>query len=86
METRTMATMDYDLDERILSIVARCPNQEIRPAKLGAELGISVEDACAQLCGLLAAVATAVGVGSSFRFDGDVMVFTFRPNFEKKAS
>jgi hypothetical protein len=72
---------DYDLDERILSIVANCPKQEIRPAKLGAKLGISLEDACAELCGLLA----AVGEGSSFRFDGDVMVFTFPPDFEKRA-
>ena len=71
----------YDLDERILSIVSKCPKHEIRPAKLGAELGISLEDACAELCGLL----SAVGEGSSFRFDGDVMVFTFPPDFEKRA-
>ena len=70
----------YDLDERILSIVSKCPAHEIRPAKL-AELGISLEDACAELCGLL----SAVGEGSSFRFDGDVMVFTFPPDFEKRA-
>ena len=70
-----------DLDERILSIVSECKNHEIRPAKLAAELGMSVDDACAQLCGLLA----AVGEGSSFEFQNQVMVFTFPPDFAKRA-
>jgi len=74
---------DYgDLDERILQIVQHCPKHEIRPARLAAELGISVEDASAELCGLL----KAVGEGSSFWFDeNQVMVFTFPPDFLKRA-
>lgn len=73
---------DFDLDERILSIVKACPNQVIRPSKLSATLGISIDDASAELCGLL----KAVGKGSSFTFDDEkVMVFQFPPDFERKA-
>ena len=72
----------YDLDERILSIVQQCNKHEIRPARLAAELGISLEDACAELCGLLA----AVGSGATFHFDNDqVMVFIFPSDFQRKA-
>jgi len=71
----------YDSDERILRIVEQCSDHEIRPARLAAELGISVEDASAELCGLL----RVVGEGSTFYFDGDVMVFTFPNDFQAKA-
>jgi hypothetical protein len=73
------------LQTRILSIVKSCPNLTIRPARLSQELGISVNDASAELCGLLA----AVGEGSTFHFEDvqgvKAMVFTFPPDFEKKA-
>lgn len=66
----------------------------IRPARLASELGeLSVNDACAELCGLMA----AVGQEASFTFEDiavgeesttqkqKVMVFRFPPNFEKLA-
>jgi hypothetical protein len=73
------------LQTRILSIVKSCPNLTIRPARLSQELGISVNDASAELCGLLA----AVGEGSTFHFEDvqgvKAMVFTYPPDFERKA-
>lgn len=75
------------LRTQILRIVRSSPEYTIRPARLAQELGISVTDASAELCGLL----QAVGEGSSFSFekttDGRVptMVFTFPPDFERKA-
>ena len=72
---------------QILQVVRASPNCTIRPARLAQELGISLTDASAELCGLL----QAVGEGSSFSFektsDGRVptMVFTFPPDFERKA-
>ena len=75
------------LRTQLLQVVRSSPNCTIRPARLAQELGISVTDASAELCGLL----QAVGEGSSFSFertlDGRVptMVFTFPPDFERKA-
>jgi hypothetical protein len=77
------------LDRRICEIIASLPNRTIRPARLAAELGFSVDDANAELCGLLAAVGGGED-GASFRFETvegqpNVMVFTFPPDFEKRA-
>lgn len=86
------------LRSKILSVVKSSsspssPGYTIRPARLSQELGISVTDASAELCGLL----KAVGEGSTFRFektaggnDGGgsfvhTMVFTFPPDFERRA-
>ena len=78
------------LDERILDLIATIPDRTIRPGRLAAEFGFSVEDASAELCGLLA----AVGEGATFRFERTTtttsnssnnnnhhltMVFTFHP-------
>lgn len=87
------------LDERIIAIIESIPDLTIRPGRLAAELGISVEDASAELCGLLAAVGGGSN-GATFRFEkqrndndnnngsgGEVltMVFTFPPDFRKRA-
>ena len=92
-----VVTAAAPLDQRILEIVHR--NRTIRPGLLAAELGLSVEDASAELCGLLAAVGGGPD-GATFRFeaiqpkeDGSTtsgikpvtMVFTFPPDFEKRA-
>ena len=58
-------TSSTPLQTRILQIVRSSPNYTIKPAKLSHELGISITDASAELCGLLA----AVGEGSSFHFE-----------------
>ena len=56
------------LDERILSVVCRARKEadgsglrRITPAHLSSELGLSVEDATRELCGLLAAVGSGAG-------------------------
>jgi hypothetical protein len=76
------------LDVKIIGIVKSLSDRSIRPARLATELGISVNDACAELCGLLAAVGGGQD-GASFRFEKvggqDVMVFEFPPDFEKRA-
>ena len=89
------------LDERVISVVQAAPDHTLRPARLASELGISVEDATAELCGLLRAVGGGEG-GASFKFeevgiDGDgtsdnaatqattTMSFTFPTNFEARA-
>jgi hypothetical protein len=76
------------LDERIINIVKTTPDRTIRPARLAAALGVSVNDACAELCGLLRAVGAGQD-GASFRFESvegqHVMVFTFPPDFERRA-
>ena len=79
------------LDDRIVQIIDSLPDRTIRPARLAAELGISVNDACAELCALLAAVGGGVD-GASFRFEklvedqqDVVMVFQFPPDFAKRA-
>eukprot|EP00526_Cylindrotheca_closterium_P008816 CAMPEP_0113606984 /NCGR_PEP_ID=MMETSP0017_2-20120614/3145_1 /TAXON_ID=2856 /ORGANISM="Cylindrotheca closterium" /LENGTH=514 /DNA_ID=CAMNT_0000515563 /DNA_START=166 /DNA_END=1707 /DNA_ORIENTATION=+ /assembly_acc=CAM_ASM_000147 len=73
------------LRSRILSIVKDSENYTIRPGKLSSELGISMDEANAELCGLL----KAVGKGSSFHFEDiggvNTMVFVFPPDFEKRA-
>lgn len=48
------------LDRRILNIVRASPNNTVRPARVASELGISFTDACAELCGLLAAVGEVI--------------------------
>jgi hypothetical protein len=95
MASLSMNTMESDAEERleteslrtrILKIVKSSKNHTIRPAKLSSELGISMDDANAELCGLL----KAVGIGSTFHFEDvngvNAMVFTFPPNFENKAA
>ncbi|GKY92885.1 hypothetical protein MPSEU_000257600 [Mayamaea pseudoterrestris] len=84
------------LDKRVIEVVQSCKEKTndnafiIRPARLAADLGISVEDACAELCGLL----TAVGGGEHgawFEFESlpkspqPVMVFYFPHDFAKRA-
>jgi hypothetical protein len=56
------------LDERVISVVRAAPRHTLRPARLASELGISVEDATAELCGLLRAVGGGEG-GASFIFE-----------------
>jgi len=78
-----------------LDIIASLPDRSIRPARLAAELGLSVEDASAELCGLLAAVGGGHD-GASFRFETSTavgaaatttttMVFDFPPDFAQRA-
>ncbi|CAJ1940412.1 unnamed protein product [Cylindrotheca closterium] len=78
-------TEDESLRSRIISIVKDSEKYTIRPARLSSELGISIDEANAELCGLL----KAVGKGSSFHFEdvGGVnsMVFIFPLDFEKRA-
>ena len=73
------------LRSRILDVVKSSKDLTIRPGRLSQELGLSINDASAELCGLL----KAVGPGSTFKFeeiDGiQTMVFTFPPDFEKLA-
>jgi hypothetical protein len=73
------------LRTRILNVVKSSPNLTIRPSRVSQELGLSINDASAELCGLL----KVVGEGSTFKFedfDGvKGMVFTFPPDFESKA-
>jgi hypothetical protein len=92
------------LDQRILETVKGCPKDDaqqylVRPARLSAELGLSIEDATAELCGLLAAVGGGHD-GASFKFEtttskdpttgattGQVatMLFTFPHDFATRA-
>jgi len=80
------------LDTKILESVRRAPDLKIRPARLASELGISIEDATAELCGLL----RAVGSTATFTFEvletsintsrtTTTMVFQFPNDFERKA-
>ena len=55
-------------DERVIAVVRAAPNHTLRPARLSSELGISVEDATAELCGLLRAVGGGEG-GATFTFE-----------------
>lgn len=74
------------LDERILELVAKSPDK-VYPTRLVTELGLSHEDASAELCGLL----SAVGAGSSFHFEvvdesnTKVMCFSFPHDFQARA-
>ena len=88
------------LDQRILELVTSCEKSpegfyRIKPARLSAELGISVEDATAELCGLLATVGGGHD-GASFSFETVpgaengpsktmTMVFSFPPDVQKRA-
>jgi hypothetical protein len=73
------------LRTKILEIVKDSPNHIIRPSTLSNKLGISLNDANAELCALL----QVVGEGSSFHFETEgtvkVMVFEFPPDFEGRA-
>ncbi len=77
------------LDLRVLEAVKGVPDHKIKPAVLASRLGISIEDASAELCGLL----RAVGSSATFSFESiDVpggttttMVFHFPIDFEQKA-
>ena len=72
------------LDECILELVAKNPDK-VYPTRLVTELGLSHDDASAELCGLL----KAVGSGASFHFEhlenGVVMCFSFPPDFRQRA-
>jgi hypothetical protein len=89
-EHQQQQQQQFPLDVRILEIIESIPDRTIRPARLAAELGISVEDASAELCGLLAAVGGG-SEGASFRFDKNdergtlTMVFTFPIDFRTRA-
>ncbi|CAB9502634.1 expressed unknown protein [Seminavis robusta] len=88
------------LEQKILEVVKKCPKDEsqqylVKPARLSAELGLSVEDATAELCGLLQAVGGGHD-GAEFRFETtkddtnsstgvSTMVFTFPLDFERRA-
>lgn len=89
------------LDQKIMELVTSSDNKDpdrrgfftIRPARLSAELGISVEDATAELCGLLAACGGGHD-GASFAFETVstksksstmTMVFSFPPDVQKRA-
>jgi len=52
-------------DERIIETVKSCRNFTVRTARIASELGISIEDATAELCGLL----RAVGESATFTFE-----------------
>ena len=83
------------LDSRIIEAIRQKPDLTIWPAELATSLGISIDDANAELCGLL----RAVGPSATFRFETipskshnlntdkmhTVMVFSFPHDFEKKA-
>mmetsp|Transcript_6162 Transcript_6162/g.12862 ORF Transcript_6162/g.12862 Transcript_6162/m.12862 type:complete len:592 (-) Transcript_6162:12-1787(-) len=56
------------LDDRVIAAVRSAPNHTIRPARLSSDLGISIEDATAELCGLLRAVGGGEN-GASFTFE-----------------
>lgn len=84
----------------ILEIVKNCSSENnncfvIRPAQLVSSIGLSIEDATRELCGLLSAVGGGED-GASFVFESvqlpdspsaavTSMVFTFPHDFEKRA-
>lgn len=81
------------LGERVIEAIQNLPDRTIRPARLAALLGISVNEACAELCGLMAAVGGGAD-GATFTFEkmtaGEgqqqhVMVFTFPADFAQRA-
>ena len=88
------------LDKRVLEAVRRAPDLRIRSARLASELGLSIEDATAELCGLLRAVGSSatfvfesvsavknseLNAGSPKQMDAMTMVFQFPKDFEQKA-
>lgn len=76
------------IDEEILRIIDSKSDKTVRPGLVAAQLGISVEDASAELSGLLAAVGGGID-GATFRFErigeATTMVFTFPHDFRKRA-
>lgn len=56
------------LGDRVIECVKQAPNFTIRPARLAQQLGISIDDASAELCGLLAAVGGGDS-GAYFKFE-----------------
>jgi hypothetical protein len=86
------AAAEEPLGERVVHAVQSLPAAErsLRPAKLAALLGhsVSVNEACAELCGLMAAVGGGED-GASFQFERmegqHVMVFTFPADFAQRA-
>lgn len=64
------------LGERVLSLVNQQYPQEIRPLKLVQELGISLEAACAELCGLLQ-LSVQQGVCLSSNPESNTLTFKF---------
>lgn len=56
------------LGDRVIECVKEAPNFTIRPARLAQQLGISIDDASAELCGLLAAVGGGDS-GAYFKFE-----------------
>ncbi|GAX23620.1 hypothetical protein FisN_12Hh192 [Fistulifera solaris] len=77
---------ETSLADQILQIIKDAPHHTIRPAKVAAVLGISVNDACSELCALMAAVGGGPN-GASFRFiqPGAIMEFQFPPDFARLA-
>jgi len=76
------------LECQVLDVIERAPRLTIAPARLAAAVGLSIEDATAELCGLSAAVGGGYD-GATFAFHQaatndtrtppppPVMVFTF---------
>jgi len=82
------------LGDKIIEAVRKSPNLTIRPARLSTLLGISVDEAATELCGLLAAVGGENGATFTFEKISSctdrktppvTMVFTFPNDFEKRA-
>jgi hypothetical protein len=79
---------------QIVNFILACPNLTVRPADLSRQFGFSINDASAELCGLL----QIVGQGASFHFEdvniiGDgnggsravkSMVYKFPMGFDRK--
>ena len=90
------AANDESLDQRILKLVHQCTTDSnqyvIRPAYLASHLGLSLDDATSELCGLMSAVGGGED-GASFVFEKVqtpdastmTMVFTFPSDFEARA-
>jgi hypothetical protein len=88
---------EVNLERQILDVIDTCPNREIRPGRLAHELGLSIEEASAELSYLLAAVGGGYE-GATFRFEDatatttaaatavttKTMVFTFPADFRRR--
>lgn len=92
IEPNAVEEEEITLEERILNVIDTCtPQYEIRPGRLAQELGISIEDASAELSYLLAAVGGGHD-GATFRFEDvavanattKTMVFQFPPDFRRR--
>ena len=88
IDTTTDDDDQKPLGERVIAAIESLPDRTIRPARLAALLGLSVNEACAELCGLMAAVGGGTD-GASFTFahvnSTPVMVFSFPPDFAARA-